>query len=271
MKTWKIYLHKNKINGLCYVGQTNQTLAQRWGHSGGQYKGQKFYAAIKEFGWDNFDHILLEDNIKTAIDADKAERKWIAYYNSYYNGYNENLGGGGTSNFSEEAKRKIGESSKKRWQNSEYRQFMSKMHSETTSKAVRCINNGIIYKSAKEAAIATGDPTGKQGSSIGQVCNGKREFANGFQWEWVENPKEKKSNIDKLYFVLDGRFKMGKEKLKQYIINQGGYVREKISFKTNYVITNNSCEGSKSIDAKKAGIPILTEEEFLAQFSSKLS
>lgn len=44
-KTWIIYLHKNKINGMCYVGQTSQSIAQRWGHSGGQYKGQKFYDA----------------------------------------------------------------------------------------------------------------------------------------------------------------------------------------------------------------------------------
>lgn len=263
MKIWKIYLHKNKINGLCYVGQTNQSLAKRWGHSGSQYKNQKFYKAIEEFGWDNFEHIILEDNIKSAIDADIAERKWIKYYNSYENGYNENPGGGGSYNFSKEAKEKIGKASKERWKNPEYQDFMSKMHSEMSSKAVRCINTNTIYKSAKEAAIATGDPSGKQGSSIGQVCNGLREFANGFQWEWVDKPKEKISNIDGLYFVLEGRFNMGQEKLKQDIINHGGKVRDKISHKTNYLITSSLCQGLKNRDAQKLGIPIITEKEYM--------
>lgn len=262
-KTWIIYLHKNKINGMCYVGQTSQSIAQRWGHSGGQYKGQKFYDAIEEFGWDNFEHIILEENIDNIIDADKAERKWIAYYDSYNNGYNENPGGGGTCHFSEEAKQKISNSSKIRWQDPQYRKFMSEMHSKMNSKPVRCIDTGIIYKSAKEAAIATGDPSGKQGGSIGQVCNGKREFANGFRWEWVNNPKEKRNNIDGLYFVLNGRFKMGKEKLKEDIINNGGKVRDKISSKTDYLINSSLCEGSKIIDAQKLGVKIITEEEYL--------
>ena len=263
MRTWKIYLHKNKINGLCYVGQTSKTLAQRWGRSGGNYKGQKFYDAIEEFGWDNFEHIILEDNIKTAMEADKAERKWIAYYNSYENGYNENPGGGGSFNFSKEAKEKIGKATKKRWEDLEYRKFMSEMHSEANSKPVKCINTNIIYKSAKEAAIATGDPTGKQGSSIGQVCNGKRKFANNLQWEWVNNPKEKISNIDGLYFCLSGRFKRSQKDIKDDIEKNGGKVRNKISFKTNYLIVGDSDWGGKIIDAKKLNIPIITEEDYI--------
>lgn len=262
-KTWIIYLHRNKINGMCYVGLTNQTTAQRWGHDGGGYKGQKFYEAIEEFGWENFEHTILEDNIKTIVDADIAERKWIAYYNSYENGYNQNPGGGGSYYFSQETRQKMSESSKKRWQDPNYRKFMSEMHSKANSKPVKCIDTGIIYESAKEAAIATGDPSGNQGKSIGQVCNGKREFANGFRWEWVDYPKEKRNNIDGLYFVLNGRFKIGKEKLKEDIINNGGKVRDKISSKTDYLINSSLCEGSKIIDAQRLGVKIITEEEYL--------
>ena len=31
MKQYTIYMHKNKINGKVYIGQTCQTLANRWG------------------------------------------------------------------------------------------------------------------------------------------------------------------------------------------------------------------------------------------------
>ena len=92
-KTVTIYLHKNKINGKCYVGQTSQSLSARWGREGYHYKEQSlFYRAILKYGWDNFEHLVLEENIPMEK-ADERECYWGIKYNSLSpNGYNLILG-----------------------------------------------------------------------------------------------------------------------------------------------------------------------------------
>ena len=45
-----IYLHKNKINNKCYVGQTNQIPKYRWGSDGRNYKSGYFHSAIVCYG-----------------------------------------------------------------------------------------------------------------------------------------------------------------------------------------------------------------------------
>lgn len=59
--TGYIYCHKNKINGKVYIGQTKNLPEIRWGKNGSNYSGQTyFYREIIKYGWDNFDHIILE-------------------------------------------------------------------------------------------------------------------------------------------------------------------------------------------------------------------
>lgn len=90
--TWKVYKYTNKQNEMCYIGVTSQTLKERAGKEGRGYKrkdGGKFWEAIQEFGWNEFDSEILEDNItdrKVAIDT---EVKYIKEFNSTENGYNE--------------------------------------------------------------------------------------------------------------------------------------------------------------------------------------
>lgn len=48
-------MHKNKINNKVYIGQTHQTLKERWGKNGSGYRtSPHFYHAIQKYGWDNF-------------------------------------------------------------------------------------------------------------------------------------------------------------------------------------------------------------------------
>lgn len=84
-----IYMHKNKINNKCYIGQTNKVKAEyRWGINGSGYKNQpKFYRAIKKYGWDNFDHIILETDLDERT-ANIREQYYINFYNSIKTGYN---------------------------------------------------------------------------------------------------------------------------------------------------------------------------------------
>lgn len=110
-----IYLHRNKINGKSYVGQTvhQDNLEKRTYTDGSGYKGKnkngndsKFWRAIQKYGWDNFEHIILEKDIPTLELANEREKYWIDYYDSYNNGYNSTLGGDGARGrvFSEEEK-----------------------------------------------------------------------------------------------------------------------------------------------------------------------
>ena len=73
MKLYTIYRHVNKINGKSYIGQTCQKLAQRW-KSGAGYTLERqpaFHNAIKKYGWSNFDHEILEDDIKSVEEANE--------------------------------------------------------------------------------------------------------------------------------------------------------------------------------------------------------
>lgn len=114
-KKWCVYMHTNKINGKRYVGITCQAVQTRWGKTGNKYKGQPFYNAISKYGWDSFEHEILEENL-TLDDANKKEIYYIKEYRTHFrfkdcNGYNSTLGGEGSSGYipSDEARRKISE------------------------------------------------------------------------------------------------------------------------------------------------------------------
>lgn len=102
--TYVVYCHTNKINNKKYIGITKNSPQERWGKNGNGYKQQIFYRAIEKYGWDNFDHEILYENLSKE-DAEKYERKLIKEYktNSPSFGYNVAQGGMLTSEFSVKA------------------------------------------------------------------------------------------------------------------------------------------------------------------------
>jgi len=92
-KKFIIYLHRCP-NGKCYVGMTSQMVNQRWGKNGYKYKNNKdFYPDIEIYGWDNIEHIILEEGLSRE-DACESEKYNIKKYNCIYpNGYNLSIGG----------------------------------------------------------------------------------------------------------------------------------------------------------------------------------
>lgn len=128
---YRVYVHVNKINGKIYIGQTCNSLYVRSGHgSGVGYKHcAHFYNAIKKYGWNNFEHIILVDNISLEM-ANIIEEELISKYNSMDKniGYNMMSGGGNkvrrqevtdriaekNRHPSEETRRKMSIASKKR-------------------------------------------------------------------------------------------------------------------------------------------------------------
>ena len=64
-----IYLHKNKINNKVYIGQTKCVNPNNRWRNGTHYENTLFGKAIQKYGWDNFEHIILENNIETQEEA----------------------------------------------------------------------------------------------------------------------------------------------------------------------------------------------------------
>ena len=129
---YTIYCHLNKINQKRYIGQTSQDPSKRWGH-GANYKNNKyFYNAIQHYGWDNFDHIILQNNILTQQEANEKEKYWILFYKSNQKKYGYNLTDGGDHNytFNEETRKKISEKLKEYYKN----------HPEEKEKQIKHLN-----------------------------------------------------------------------------------------------------------------------------------
>jgi len=97
MNNYKIYVHINRINGKLYIGQTSRSLKVRC-KNGTNYKTSVFFNnAIQKYGWDNFDHIVLVENLSKEM-ADIIETELIKKYktNNPQYGYNISSGGSGS-------------------------------------------------------------------------------------------------------------------------------------------------------------------------------
>lgn len=95
-----IYKITNIINNKCYIGQTIKQPEKRWKehqqHAFGLHQNDKnkvLYQAIRKYGLENFTFEVLQDNIQSYDELDKAEIYWINFYNSYLKGYNATSGG----------------------------------------------------------------------------------------------------------------------------------------------------------------------------------
>lgn len=98
--TFCIYLLENNINHKKYVGQTIRSPKVRWRNGNGYIHQQVIGNAIQKYGWDNFTHTILEDNILTQEEADEREKYYIAFYNCYaFNNEGYNVAEGGHNGY----------------------------------------------------------------------------------------------------------------------------------------------------------------------------
>ena len=190
-----VYAHINKINRKVYVGISHDPLS-RWGKNGRLYKGSLFGKAIEKYGWNNFEHIILEGDV-TLKQAQALDAKAP-------NGYNLTDGGEGTQGYhlDEETKKRIGEKI------SVIRKgiVFSEEHKKALSMARKQMLKIKIEKGeklpAKRKPVLQFDKDGnfiKRFESatdaynelgichITSVCNGCRKMAGGFVWKWGEN------------------------------------------------------------------------------------
>lgn len=85
-----VYMHKNKINGKVYIGATSQKPEVRWAKGLGYKDNKKFYGDILKYGWDNFEHTIIIDNLNQE-QSQVLERYYISKYKD--NCYNKQIGG----------------------------------------------------------------------------------------------------------------------------------------------------------------------------------
>jgi hypothetical protein len=100
-------MHVNKLNDKKYIGITCQKPNIRWQNGlgylkqleNGKYKQDVFAKAILKYGWDNFEHKVLYENL-SAEEAKAKEIELIAQYHTWIrdprcHGYNMTPGGEG--------------------------------------------------------------------------------------------------------------------------------------------------------------------------------
>lgn len=82
--------------GKCYIGQSID-IENRWiqhiCRAKYEIENNKFYNAMRKYGYENFTYEVIEECDKSQEILDERERYWIEYYDSYENGYNSTRGG----------------------------------------------------------------------------------------------------------------------------------------------------------------------------------
>ena len=217
---YTVYKHINKLNGKVYVGQTSLGVNDRWKNGKG-YKNGIFRNAIKKYGWDNFEHIIVKENISKK-EADLLETALIKEYKELGLSYNITDGGEGAPGyrhtketrkkmsakskgrkfpehvklmvsarfkgvpFTEEHKLKISIALRGRRKSEEARLKMKLSHNyHDLVKIVKCDKIGNIICTYPSIAEASRD-TGVLQTHISRCARGKRPSAGGFKWKYKD-------------------------------------------------------------------------------------
>lgn len=213
------------MNGKRYVGITRQRPESRWGINGNNYKNKcpHFWNAIQKYGWDNFDHMVVAQQLSKE-GACTMEIELIKKYNTQDRNHGYNTMSGGTAPSipeevrekmslsmmgnknglghpcTEEKKRKISESQKGRRLTGEHREKLSrakagKHHrppSEETRRKISdshkktpvfCEETNTVYPSIQECARQLG----LQATNVCRCCKGRLKSTGGFHLSYYNN------------------------------------------------------------------------------------
>lgn len=88
---YTVYMHRTPSNKV-YIGITSQKPEKRW-HEGLKYNSY-FTNAVRKYGWDNIEHIILAENL-SKDEACKLEQELILQYKSTDRNYGYNITIGG--------------------------------------------------------------------------------------------------------------------------------------------------------------------------------
>lgn len=186
-----------------YIGQTIRPLQKRIKEHERAFDGYAIHEAIRKYGKDNFVWEIIEECPDNQLD--EREKYWIAFYDTYYKGYNETKGGDNASSLIEWKKGHKEEVQQIALNGLKYAQEHNKEHREehlkqleearkkakiSCSRKVCCIELNIIFNSLSEAeswSQTKENPNGKRCSHqhISKVCKGQRKTAGGYHWKYI--------------------------------------------------------------------------------------
>ena len=194
-------------NGKVYIGITSRRPKARWVCGNGYIKNEHFYRAIQKYGWENIEHIIVEQNLPKK-DAAELEIKLIKEYksNDYKFGYNMSSGGefGGSGvivsqetraklsqkrkgrKLPEYVKNKISESLKGHYISEETKKKISQSlkvkNMNGNEKPVYCFETDKTYRSLSDA----GKELNIKPCYISSVCKGKNKTVKGLHFKFAE-------------------------------------------------------------------------------------
>lgn len=191
MNNYTVYAHINKENKKVYIGMTCRKPEKRWKNGAG-YHSESFSEDIKKYGWDGFEHVIIKDNL-TKDEACLMERKLIDIFEATnpdcgYNKYDGGMPGGMTGKHqSEDAKKRISETMKKR--------DFSEEHRKKISIAKRGLNHHFakkVYQYSKDGEFIrewdymnlAAQTLKISKANIAETCHGNRPSAGGYVWRY---------------------------------------------------------------------------------------
>lgn len=138
MENYSVYKHVSP-NGKIYIGITSKEPIKRWNGGSGYINNEYFMRAIRKYGWNNFEHVVLYDGL-TKAEAESKEIELIAFYKSdqIKFGYNIQHGGNSIGKHAEETKKKIGLANKGKPSS-----FKGKHHSQEAKEKMREYHIGL--------------------------------------------------------------------------------------------------------------------------------
>lgn len=129
--SYTVYIHVNKTNNKKYIGITCQTNPKRrWANGAGYKQQRRFYNAIKHYGFDGFEHIILESGLSKE-QAELKEQEYIRKYKSNDLRYGYNIENGGHVNkYTDEQRKRMSSV------------MLGRTHSEQTKRKMSIAHKG---------------------------------------------------------------------------------------------------------------------------------
>lgn len=217
-----VYKHECKLctstNGI-YIGITSQDLDARWKngqgyltkHPDGRYHQPAMANAILKYGWENFTHEILFEQL-SETEAKQKEKDLIAYYDSYTNGLNCTLGGEGCCRYqtaeerTEAKKRSIKKHFKKVYADINLHEALKasqkerqKSRKQDPSKHAKDLESCRLANQRRRQdpqirlrVNESAKETYRKKRSSEAGINKLREYGRDYQKQWRENPENRK-------------------------------------------------------------------------------
>lgn len=133
-RRYTVYMHTSP-SGKRYIGITKQKPEKRWLNGKGYNDNAYFSRAISKYGWENFLHEILFENL-TKEEAEQKEIELIAFYKSNQPSFGYNIANGGNcvGTVSEETKKLLSTIKKEFFANPENNPMYGKFHTEETKE-----------------------------------------------------------------------------------------------------------------------------------------